>query len=127
MKLTPEGLYDTSRIAKSVEPAEIEPQAAERENSPIPGKAPVVELYFQIAVQLGVPELPEVPDEPLEPDVPDEPEVPLDPDEPDVPELPELPEVPDEPLEPDVPDEPEVPFSAIIKLNVSPVVGNPDD
>jgi hypothetical protein len=40
------------------------------------------------------------------PDVPDDPELPLVPDDPLEPEVPELPLVPDDPLEPEDPDVP---------------------
>ena len=48
----------------------------------------VVEVPLYSAL---TPDVPELPDEPLEPE---EPDVPLEPEEPDVPELPDEPEVP---------------------------------
>jgi hypothetical protein len=110
-----DGEKDVSFNAKSVV-VDMDPQAADNEKKPVAGFADTVLLYFQIAVLLGVPEVPDEPDVPELPELPEEPDVPELPDEPDVPELPEVPDEPELPDVPELPDEPELPEDAADSL-----------
>ena len=65
-----------------------------------------------VTVLNPVPEVPDVPEDPLVPDVPEEPLVPDVPEDPDVPDEPEVPE------DPEVPDLPATNISTKIVLEV---------